>query len=167
MKKVEIKLEAGWNQVGVTDVLAEEWKKADKLFNIQRGEVVWYLDRESERWELWVGKEVEVGRGYFVWKNKSCEVEAELAYEESPTAPPTLPPEIQLRKGWNLIAPIMIDKPYPVGSIAASLGDVVEMVCWWNGRKYLFWFLSGRGELVYMEPWKGYWIKVKEDCVWV
>ena len=163
--KIVAELLKGWNLVGIPWHLKDESKKASKLFDLKPGERIWHLDREAEKWipTDMANYKVSIGLGYWVWKNESCNVEAEI--ENNPIF---VPPTIPLKKGWNMIALVMNNHSVPVESAVGYMGDVADLVCTWNGSKFIFWFRpDGHNELEIMEPWKGYWINVLEDIVWI
>jgi hypothetical protein len=71
--------------------------------------------------------------------------------QQPPLPPSTSPFTFKLLKGWNAIS-----SPTNVIKISDIQGCVIEALYWYNGRQFV--------PSDTLEPMKGYWALVKEDC---
>ena len=169
-----LELDAGWNLVSIPKML-DVPTTASILFDLQPGddsvppEVCIYYDASSGSWVDASDTNVIPCRGYWVFKSSSYEVCMNFSEPE----PQSLPPQLQLYEGWNLIGSIDTT-PMPIedgsysdfSSIAgldtSSGGHKFAQILGWTGSGWVSYPMGSLSELL---PGHGYWIAMNEDAV--
>lgn len=74
---------------------------------------------------------------------------------------------VLLKSGWNLVG-FSSDVSLPVMDVIKSIADKCEAVWGYVDNKWFAYFPAypEYSDLNFMEPGRGYWIKVSVDCEW-
>ena len=97
---------------------------------------------------------LDITCGYWIKMNSSTS----LYLEGTPIDPPTHP--INLKTGWNLV-PYYPENILSVISALQSITPYLQEVKYFN---QVYIPESSNNSLTQMEPGKGYWIRVLQDC---
>jgi hypothetical protein len=137
----------GWNLISIPFKTITAVQDPCNIFS----KSFYYLNMQTKKWEITTGKQIEGGKGYWVY----CEAEECVAQVSGSGAVKAsdIPPLI---KGYNLVGTTS-SAPYDIqqikGTCSISIGPL-----YWNAVTQRWVTVNT------MEPGKGYWVYVNSDC---
>ncbi len=157
--EVSIDLVAGWNFIGlirtptsssIEDVLADI---------ISDVEIVWYYDAGTWYYFIPDGPqtltEMTEGKGYWLETANTCKLIVD-------GVEPSLPYDIPLVVGWNLVSLPETPSPSTIEDVLADIIADVEIVWYYDGAMETWYYFipDGPQNLIEMTEGKAYWIEM-------
>ena len=162
----QIELDAGWNLISfplhpldtdIDSVLSSIQGGYDSAWEYRKNpEWLWYLPGNPSASNL---RKVESGIGYWISINQPGML---TVHGMQPAT------AIPMNTGWNL-AGYSSQTSESIENCMASIEGKYNSVWGYDPVQGWSWYFPGVPEisnLWRMDPWKGYWIEVKEDCIW-
>ncbi len=168
----DLLLNEGWNFISVASEL-EDPSAASVLEGVSYDAFVYY-NTQTGLWEA--ATKFEPLKGYWIHVSATDQVilEDALAIKTSGLTP-TMPPSLQLYKGWNAVGSTDSIDTYSAEFVLQSIDDSYsKIVGSWNGGVYELIGYNGQSGVLgtgdvgtdsfYMSPYSGYWIYATGEC---
>jgi hypothetical protein len=161
-------LSPGWNLVSWPLVLLSE-SLTDTLAACSACDETWAYDawHESEPWVQWPDDLGVADETMGLWLHATDAVTLSLA------GTPAVSPTIELRTGWNLVGyPSQTARPV-AEALSSITGKYTHVATYYASDPADPWRECGvdlppcATDLLLMEPGRGYWLEVSEDCTWI
>lgn len=159
-----ISLASGWNLVSLSlsptdpaieEVLTPIAGSYSGVWSYQNGQWLVYDPLDPTSATL---KTMETGYSYWIRMIKA---------DTLPISGMVLSQSVNLKKGWNLVG-YNDSEPLPTATALASINGQLELV--WSYQKGAWLMYDPKNtmfsDLDVLTPDCGYWIKVKDDCIW-
>ncbi len=169
-EEVVVGLIPGWNLISL--YLQPLDTDCDSVLSSIKGmyDSIWTYDAIAEEWRGRIANgsplpndlcKIESGKGYLIMMNQQGEL---IIHGVQPAT------AIILKAGRNLVG-YNSRTPIPIENCISPIEGVSNAVWTYDSEteNWLWYDLNGMAslsDLRYMEPGRGYWIEVKEDCVW-
>jgi parallel beta-helix repeat protein len=175
--RYEISLETGWNLISLP-VTPTTWASTTEVLASASGSIerVWSYDAVAETWSVYNANGAPgdlntmiAGRGYWIKTTNSGNLTGVgTLYEQfipsGETYTPSIPPQIPLATGWNMIGYYQLP-----GETTATLSNALSTLngAWTGSDNHLMTFTKGSSPTIksvsMMNPGEGYWIFMTDD----
>ena len=155
-------LKKGWNLVSVPVRLDDAYSRWEDIFNLGNGLQAIDALRYDTTLGQWVGLDPDYRlkplEAIYIYASENDQMSSIFARN------PTLPPMRDLATGWNLVGYPSSSNKYRDDALNnLDFGNQVDSIWTYNSGAQKW---EEVGELNYFVVGKGYWIHVKENCVW-
>lgn len=143
-------LSPGWNMISIEGGVVEVQEFINQNPSCEIFPKIYWYNSSLSKYET-VTK-LEPLKGYWVFAQNSCQAKLPIALSVSYLS------SIDLSPGWNMISPHKISSSFIQFS---NNCQYFHKLYWWDGKAGEYKALSSKKPL---EPWKGYWVFVRNDC---
>lgn len=160
----EVNLVSGWNLISIpVDPIN---KSITSVLSSIEGKYLSVWAYGQSGWERYVVgasgnnlSTMEAGRGYWIKMAQSAKLTV--------TGNDNFNKAINLKKGWNLVGYNSLTPRTREEALLSIIEGFYYSVWTYENGQWKRYITGAHGNtLTNMEPWKGYWINVSQDCVW-